>query len=292
MEQTYDESVPVPALAGLVRTVWIQRTGPQPYPQRDLPTGGVELHCPIGGVPRLIGPLTRAHLQVIPPRTTIVGVRFMPGAGTPMLGVPADELVDCAVDLWGPPADALGTAVAEATTPQAALLAVQRYLAGGPLGSAGLAAGRLRPDPVVAEMVRRLMPWEPTGIAALADELALSESQLRRRCLIATGVGPKTLQRTLRFQGYLALAQAGFGSGLSDLAAETGYADHAHLTRECVRLTGVTPRELLGDKADRCDCGHDHSASYRPFLADWYARFVQAHPARRPLTSAHGPDRA
>ncbi len=282
MEQTYDESAPVPALAGLVRTVWIQRTGSQPYPQRDLPTGGVELHCPVGGVPRLIGPLTRAHLQVIPPRTTIVGVRFMPGAGTPMLGVPADELVDCAVDLWGPAADALGSAVADAPDPQTALLAMQRCLVGRPL----------RPDPVVAEMVRRLMPWEPTGIAPLADELALSESQLRRRCLTATGVGPKALQRTLRFQGYLALAQAGFGSGLSDLAAETGYADHAHLTRECVRLTGVTPRELLGDKADRCDCGHDHSASYRPFLAEWYARFVQAQTGRRVLTSAHGPDRA
>ncbi|TDW92436.1 AraC family transcriptional regulator [Kribbella sp. VKM Ac-2566] len=282
MEQTYDESAPVPALAGLVRTVWIQRTGSQPYPQRDLPTGGVELHCPVGGVPRLIGPLTRAQLQVIPPRTTIVGVRFMPGAGTPMLGVPADELVDCAVGLWGPAADALGCAVADAADPQTALLAVQRYLAGRPL----------RPDPVVAELVRRLMPWEPTGIAQLADELALSESQLRRRCLTATGAGPKALQRTLRFQGYLALAQAGFGSGLSDLAAETGYADHAHLTRECVRLTGVTPRELLGDKADRCDCGHDHSASYRPFLAGWYDRFVQAQPGRAVLTSAHGPDRA
>jgi AraC-like DNA-binding protein len=282
MEQTYDESAPVPALAGLVRTVWIQRTGSQPYPQRDLPTGGVELHCPVGGVPRLIGPLTRAHLQVIPPRTTIVGVRFMPGAGTPMLGVPADELVDCAVELWGPAADALGCAVADAADPQTALLAVQRYLAGRPL----------RPDPVVAEMVRRLMPWEPTGIAQLAHGLALSESQLRRRCLTATGVGPKALQRTLRFQGYLALAQAGFGIGLSDLAAETGYADHAHLTRECVRLTGVTPRELLGDKADRCDCGHDHSASYRPFLAGWYDRFVQAQPGRHVLTSAHGPDRA
>ena len=279
MEQTYDESAPVPTLAGLVRTVWIQRTGSAPYPQRDLPTGGVELHCPVGGVPRLIGPLTRAHLQVIPPRTTIVGVRFMPGAGTPLLGVPADELVDCAVDLWGPPASAIGWAVAEAASPQAALLAVQRYLE----------SQAVRPDPVVAELVRRLMPWERTGIAQLAEELGLSESQLRRRCLTATGVGPKALQRTLRFQGYLALAQAGFGNGLADLAAEVGYADHAHLTRECVRLTGVTPRELLGDKADRCDCGHDHTASWAPFLG---ARFVQARRAGLVLASSHGADRS
>lgn len=280
MDQTYDERHPLRLLSGLVRTVWIQRTGSEPYPQRDLPTGGVELHCPVGGVPRLIGPLTRARLQVIPPRTTIVGVRFMPGAGTALLGVPADDLVDCAVDLWGPAAVAIGSIVAE-SSPQGALLGVQRYLA----------RQQLRPDPVVAEMVRRLMPWERTGIATLADDLALSESQLRRRCLTAVGVSPKALQRTLRFQGYLALAQAGFGGGLADLAAETGYADHAHLTRECVRLTGVTPRELLGDKADRCDCGHDHSASYTPFLTGWYDRFVQAQARVPALTSAHGADR-
>ncbi|WP_427892636.1 helix-turn-helix domain-containing protein [Kribbella sp. GL6] len=279
MTQTYDESAPVPALAGLVRTVWIQRTGPEPYPQRDLPTGGVELHCPVGGVPRLIGPLTRAQLQVIPPRTTIVGVRFMPGVGTRLLGVPADELVDCAVDLCGPLADVIGSMVADAASPRLALLGVQRFLA----------RHELRPDPVVAELVRRLMPWEPAPIATLADDLSLSESQLRRRCLTSTGVGPKTLQRTLRFQGYLALAQAGFGNGLADLAAEVGYADHAHLTRECVRLAGVTPRDLLGDKADRCDCGHDHTASWAPFLG---ARFVQARRAVAVLPSADGTDRA
>ena len=39
------------------------------------------------------------------------------------------------------------------------------------------------------------------------------------------------------------------------------------LSRECVRLTGLTPRELLGDAVDRCGCGHDHAASYGPFLA-------------------------
>ncbi|MER7282197.1 hypothetical protein ABT369_47990 [Dactylosporangium sp. NPDC000244] len=46
-----------------------------------------------------------------------------------------------------------------------------------------------------------------------------------------------------------------------------GYADQAHLGRECLRLSGLTPRQLLGTGSlDRCACGHDHSASYRPFL--------------------------
>jgi len=268
--QTYDEHAPAPALAGLVRTVWVQRIGELPYPQRDLPTGGVELQCPIGGVPRLVGPLTRAKVHVLPPRTTIVGVRFMPGAATPLLGLPADELVDLAVgldDVWGTTAIAIAELLAYADSPDAALALLQGYL-----------STRLRrvgpTDGLVTEMVQQLMPWRPVEICTVADTLALSESQLRRRTLTAAGVGPKTLQRILRFQGYLALAQAngdrlnaGRGYGLAELAAMTGYADQAHLSRECLRLTGVSPRELLGDKADHCDCGHDHSASYRPFLA-------------------------
>jgi len=112
------------------------------------------------------------------------------------------------------------------------------------------------------------MPWRPTGIGLLTEDLAISQSQLRRRFLAEIGIGPKALQRTLRFQGYLALAQAAqHGSRVADLAAEVGYADHAHLGRECLRLTGLTPRGLLGGAADQCGCGHDHAASYGPFLA-------------------------
>ena len=57
-------------------------------------------------------------------------------------------------------------------------------------------------------------------------------------------------------------------AGVADFAADAGYADHAHLSRECRRLTGLTPRELLGGRSDRCGCGHDHAASYQSFLPD------------------------
>jgi AraC-like DNA-binding protein len=134
--------------------------------------------------------------------------------------------------------------------------------------------GAVRVDPLVAAAVRALMPWQPVTIDTLATHLALSASQLRRRCLYAVGMSPKALQRTLRFQGFLALAQAGAmasgrrgADGMAGLAVDVGYADQAHLGRECLRLTGVTPRRLLGGDLDRCTCGHEHSASYRPFLA-------------------------
>ena len=257
--QVYDERLPLPVLAARVRTVWVQQTGPEPVLQRNQPTGGVELQCPVGGLPRLVGPLTRAKAEILPPGLTIVGARFWPGAAAPLLGVPADELVDQILpfgDVQGESSD-LAARLADASGPDTALQVLQ-------LDLVRQQARALPPDPLVAEAVRRLMPWRPTGISQLTEDLAISESQLRRRFLAGVGLAPNTLQRTLRFQGYLALAQA---ATHSDLAAEVGYADQAHLGRECLRLTGQTPRELLGDAVDRCGCGHDHAASYGPFLA-------------------------
>ncbi|WP_238432945.1 hypothetical protein [Micromonospora tarensis] len=54
---------------------------------------------------------------------------------------------------------------------------------------------------------------------------------------------------------------------MAGLAVDVGFADQAHLSREVRRLTGLTPGELLGGEVDRCSCGHDHTASYAPFLA-------------------------
>jgi AraC-like DNA-binding protein len=266
---SYVERPPLPALARVVRTVWVHRTGDAPYVQRHLPTGGIEIHFPIGSVPRLVGPLTGPAIEVIPARTTIVGVRFLPGAALPLPTL-LDDLVDqrlCLDELWRGSGDRLAEAMAQTETPERALGLLQAHLV------QEFRSGT-RTDPLVDEAVRALMPWHPVNIDALAGHLALSASQLRRRCVQAVGLSPKVLQRTLRFQGFLALAQAGAPAtgrrgpdGTAGLAIDVGYADQAHLSRECLRLTGLTPGQLLGGDLDRCACGHDHAASYRPFLA-------------------------
>jgi AraC-like DNA-binding protein len=90
----------------------------------------------------------------------------------------------------------------------------------------------------------------------------------------------------LRFQAFLALVQSALsqgrepaGDGLAALAADSGYADQAHLTRECVRLAGVTPRTFLRQTAQACGCGHVHEVSFAPLLRWRYGprdgRFVQ-----------------
>jgi hypothetical protein len=42
-----------------------------------------------------------------------------------------------------------------------------------------------------------------------------------------------------------------------------GYADQAHLTRECVRLSGLPPAELIRQSDIHCRGRHDHSPSFR-----------------------------
>ena len=69
--------------------------------------------------------------------------------------------------------------------------------------------------------------------------------QLRRRCHAAVGYGPKTLQRVLRFRRFVSRIDAYPDVlDLAAIAAEAGYADQAHLTRECGKLSGLTPAAL------------------------------------------------
>ena len=78
-----------------------------------------------------------------------------------------------------------------------------------------------------------------------ARTLAISERALRRRFNDAIGYGPKKLDRIIRFRRLLRLAALRRADGLAAAAAELGYADQAHLTREVRELSGLTPVELL-----------------------------------------------
>ncbi len=84
-----------------------------------------------------------------------------------------------------------------------------------------------------------------SSVAELARTLAISERALRRRFNDAIGYGPKKLDRIIRFRRLLQLGARPRDGGLAAVAAELGYADQAHLTRDCRELSGLTPAELL-----------------------------------------------
>lgn len=277
--QSYRERRPAPAVAGHLSSVWVQRVSPDsaPYTHRTVPHGSIELLVEVGSLPQVVGPQTGPVVGTLAPGTTVIGVRFHPGVAPSVLGVPASELVDVSVgsdELWGRPAVALGEALgAAASADDAAAILEQAIL--------DRLADAAAPDPIVTEAVRQLLPWGMDDIGSLTSSLYISERQLRRRALAAIGLAPKVVQRMLRFQGVLALAHAHeeAGTDLALLAADTGYADQSHLTRESLRLSGLTPRALLREAAENCVGIHDHATSRVPLLRNRALRRAALTPA-------------
>src|SRR5512146_483970 len=65
-ESSYVERAPMPALAPLASSVWVQQVGDRAVTQRYVPHGGAEVRCVLGEPPRLFGPLTTSAHHDIP----------------------------------------------------------------------------------------------------------------------------------------------------------------------------------------------------------------------------------
>ena len=154
--------------------------------------------------------------------------------------MPASEVLDVHVkleDLLGSSASELAERLAESGGDDEAFDLLEGMV-GSQLEDGG-------PDPLVLAATRRL-GFPGSRIDRLAESLGISDRQLRRRFHESVGYGPKTLDRVLRFRRLVAQAGA-VAAGESDLArvaADLGYADQAHMARDCLRLSGLTPVQL------------------------------------------------
>ncbi|GAB4005952.1 helix-turn-helix transcriptional regulator [Glycomyces albus] len=209
---------------------------------RVVPDGCVDLVW-IRGRLEIAGPDSSHREVALEAGDLIAGVRLRPGASRLLLGeTPATAVLDSQVELdrlWGSGARDLADLAAAQSDPWrvAALMA------------AALRArmGRHGPDRVAVAVAEALDRPRPPSIARLSWEMGFSERQLRRRVLAAAGYGPKTLEQILRF--HRAVAAAGPEPGWARIAADQGYADQAHLSRQVRRWSGAAPRELAAQTA-------------------------------------------
>jgi AraC-like DNA-binding protein len=225
----YRELRPPDALRHAVACLWVRVIGTADQ-LRVIPDACSDVIWQRGDGTTVVGPDTTAKLVGLAPGDVLVGMRFLPGAGGGVLGVPLDELrdlrvevaeVDRAFDLDGDmePGEVVARLVSAA-------------------------AGR-EADPLVAEAARRIGVQD---VGAVARDLGLSERQLRRRFHAAAGYGPKTLARVLRFCRFVEAVDGG-RTELAALAFDAGYADQAHLTRETTRLAGMPPAAFVRARA-------------------------------------------
>jgi AraC-like DNA-binding protein len=254
---SYREFAPRRAPADVVACVWERTAQPGTAGDRAaavLPDGCVDL---VWNGERLLvaGPDTRPAPTPRRPGQAFAGLRFPPGLAGPALGLPASELRDLRVelaDLWGGAAAPLADRLAAADGAARLRLLEDAVLARLPR--------MRRPDPLVLAAARAL--GRPgTRVGSLARVLGASDRQLRRRFAEDVGYGPKVLDRVLRFQRFLGRRAAADGDGLARLAAELGFADQAHLTRECRALAGLTPGQLLASPQQQLRPASPHQDS-------------------------------
>ena len=211
----------------------------------------------------LCGPDTHAWSFELPPGTPVVGIRFRPGAAAGVFRVDADELQDERVELVGLVGDGAARTIEE------------RIAAGhGAVGRLGVLEDLVRRqvadvDPDDTVELAALVATDPAyGVEGLAATVGVSTRQLRRRFDRAIGYGPAFFARIARVQRFACGAARSPRLGIAELAAFAGYADQAHVAKDCRAIAGMTPRELLaalprtsvavtlGDlRHDRCPIG-------------------------------------
>jgi AraC-like DNA-binding protein len=232
------EHRPPTALAAWLDCVW-ERADARGEGARILPDGCIDVvFSPSRGL-RLIGANTVAFISDVEPGEPVIGARLVPGAAPALLGVAAEPVLDRRPplnELLGDEGRRLQALLYESADRVAILRAwlTER------------ATRASAPDPVIAATVAGMVSGDQR-IGPLADSLGISERALRRRMTAAVGYGPKRLARVLRLRRALALA--GAGSPLVDVAYETGYADQAHFGHDCLELAGIAPGRFLQDAA-------------------------------------------
>lgn len=243
---------PAPALAELVRRYW--------FPVWSLPDGVVSrqrvLQYPVclvvvaDSYARLIGASTGLSTKELSGTGWALGALLQPAAGALLLGRPVAGLTDTHVDLATVPGidgDGLTGRVRD-------------IVAAGP----GDPARRLAAVGCLERELARLVPVDDEGrlvnavveyvegepgvrrVRQVCAKFDLGERTLQRLLARRLGLHPKWLIQRRRLQEAAARLRAD-EVDLARVAAELGYTDQAHLTRDFAAVTGLTPGRYVAE---------------------------------------------
>jgi AraC-like DNA-binding protein len=210
-----------------------------------LPDGRIDwivAYAPASGRLRseLFGAKTRALLVASDESVETLHVRIAPGGFRALFGERAESLTDRALDadeLLGARGVELAEALARAPSLEARARLVERELLARAACAEGSALARAASRQIELRGGR-------ISIAALARALGVGERRLERAFLAECGLAPKVFARIARLQRAVAGLRR---ASPAQVAADAGYADQAHLTREVVALAGAPPGVVVSE---------------------------------------------
>jgi AraC-like DNA-binding protein len=214
----------------------------------DEPLGLAWPGSPVAKYGTVVGGLhsTAVHISESPNRSGLQ-LALRPAAARALLGLPPGELASTVVeldDILGTSARVVGERLREAPTWMERFDLVEELL---------LERWADEPAPETrAELGwawRRLRETAGTvGVEDLAAEVGWSRRHLTDRFTTEYGLGPKVAARVMRFERAVNRLRRDPKVKLAELAAELGYADQAHLTREWKTIVGCSPRQWMAEE--------------------------------------------
>ncbi|MDN5861363.1 MAG: helix-turn-helix domain-containing protein [Pseudonocardia sp.] len=244
---------PSPVLADLVRRFWI--------PVWSLPPGVTSaqrvLQYPVcqlvvaDSYARLVGVGTGLSIKELSGAGWAVGAMLAPAAGRLVLGRAVSTVTDGFVDLTAVTGldgtgltrrvrAAIGTDPEDPRRRHAAVRAVEAALAVLlPVDAEGLLVNAIVEHVETDPDVRR--------VGQLCAKFDVTERTLQRLCARRLGLHPKWLIQRRRLQEAAAALRTG-DVDLARVAADLGYADQSHLTRDFRAVTGLTPGEFVAER--------------------------------------------
>lgn len=190
----------------------------------------------------LSGATTRATYRELRGTGWAVGAMLRPAAVAALIDDPA-AVIDQARMLDAPELlSAVTTAMVSGQGHrERAVEAFSRWLIErvGPLDGAALQANALV-DVLLGEDAA-------TSLEEAATRLAVSVRTLQRLAHRHVGLSPAAMIRRRRLQEAAEQLRVDPGADLATLAAQLGYADHAHLTRDFRAVLGIAPSEYRAD---------------------------------------------
>jgi AraC-like DNA-binding protein len=236
---------------------WSRRYVPQPHGEHMLPSGRAQLifalhdealsYCIAGSAETVTwsgslvhGPQWGHYLAGPKPLGLVVGVSFRAGCAGAILGVPASELADQHVSLssiWGTRAEELRERLLATSEPTEAFSLLERYL------SVRIEAPLLM-HPTVAGALASA--WMPDRVSPIQHATGFSPRHFIALFRGSVGLTPKHYFRIQRFNEVARRLALYVDVRLTDIAADLGYSDQAHLTREFRELAGITPGQYRG----------------------------------------------
>src|SRR6266516_5135691 len=245
----YQEFIPHPVLQDCVKRFWIMERAytAQACIEEVVPDACVELilnfgspYVQLGSTPRrelpkvcLVGLQRQPFLVQANGVVKIVAVRFFAWGVLPFLKPLAEPNSTTNVELD----EAWHQVVTKVETEkyQQAVEDLEAFLIGKRLTT------WLDPGQVQTAAKRLYETKGQVRVAHLADSCYLSVRQLQRQFADTTGVSPKTLARTIRFETIRNRLMFEPDANLTDLAYECGYTDQAHFIHDFQAFANKTP---------------------------------------------------